>query len=343
MRLIIHAATSVKTVVMSYMIVTDDALESTIVKGPWDPTAPENQPKIGKLFKKFSHSASDLNAETQKGAKESAAKRAKTTRRDTRRVTTKAAPITYNATAESNTKAKRSTVISTDFDPQSDVQSCDLQSAIPESIAAESSMPPPPVRERGMSHYDSSADINAAINALVQQLNKHADHVTIIEHVENLRRAEKNQAQIVQAMAQQMNEMRAQLADAENKKLRRTFSQETVKVEPKTKPPGFDRSFIVRTINSIIKDHPEISPKLTVVKDILQEHEANVRQEQIDLEAETHEKMFVLLTEQKKFETTIRNKDDLIMHCYSSMDKWEKEVRATNALDSLWRKFYPLT
>jgi hypothetical protein len=334
MRLIIHAASSVKTVVMSYMIVTDDALETTIVKGPWDSTAPENQPKIGKLFKKF-HSTPDLNTETQKGAKESAAKRAKTTKRDTRRATTKAEPITYNAAAESNTKAKRSTVLSTDFDPQSDVQSCDVQCAIPESVAAEFSMSAPAVLERGISLYDSSADINAAINALVQQLNKHADHVTIIEHVEDLRRAEKNQAQIFQAMTQQMNEMKAQLADAEKRKLRRTSSQETVKVEPKAKPPGFDRSFIVRTINSIIKDHPEIEPKLTVVKDILQEHEANVRQEQIDLEADTHEKMFVLLTEQKKFEATIRNKDDLIMHCYSSMDKWEKEVRTTHTLNPL--------
>jgi hypothetical protein len=324
MRLVIHAATSVKTVVMSYMIVTEDALESTIIKGPWDSTAPENRPKIGKLFKKF-HSTPDLNTETQKGAKESAAKRAKTTKRDTRRATTKAEPnIT---TVASNAKVKRSTVLSTDFDPQSDVLSCGFQSSIPRSVADESSMLPPPVLERGIPRYDSSAGINTAINALVQQLNKHADHVTIIEHIQNLRRAEKNHAQIVQAMTQQMNEMRAQIADAENNK--RRPSQEIVEAESKTKPPKLDQSFIVRTIDSIIKDHPEILPQLTVVKDILEEHETNVKQEQIDVEANTHGKMFVLLTDQKKFESTIRSKDDLISHCYSIMDKWEKEVIAT--------------
>jgi len=335
MRQVIHVASSVKTVVMSYMIVTDDALETTIIKGPWDSTAPENQPRVSKLFKKF-HSTSDLKEEK---CKESTAKRVKTNRKHARETTTKTKANTD--TAASNTRVKRFTTLSTDFDPQSDVQSCHVQSTTPELVAAEALIPPPPILETGTSLDESSADINAAINALVNQLSKQADHVTITRHIQELRRAEKNQAQIVQAMAQQMNETRAQIADAENKK--RISSPDNVKSEPKMKPPGFDRSFIVRTINAIIKEHPETSAKLTVVKDILQEHESNIRQEQIDLEAETHEKMFVLLTEQKKYEATIRNKDDLIMHCYGSMDKWEKEVGAAHTFTSLSSKFNPLT
>lgn len=202
---------------------------------------------------------------------------------------------------------------------------------------------PVPVLNTGTPLDGSAADIHAAMNVLIHRLKAnvpHKIHRLLYQSIEDLRAAERNQAHIVQALAHQMAELSVELEEYRSgKKDRRSTDaiKTAVHVEAvQTRSPlqCLDRSFTIRSINSIMKEHPELTAELTVLRAGIEDQESKMSAALAKLEAETHGKVFEAFKKIAKLQRLLDDKNIFIRGCFESMDKFEIEVTSPNSPDT---------